>query len=80
MKILNIKDKIAYSQEKLTKRILFNESGKMLNFALNFKPGQGVPPHQHDDSDLIVHVLFGEGELQLDNKVAKVRKGGCFLL
>lgn len=50
----------------------------MFNFALNFKPGQGVPPHQHDDSDLIVHVLFEEGELQLYNKVAKVGKGDVF--
>lgn len=78
MKIVNIKDKLVYSQEKLTKRILFNESNKVLNFVLNFKPGQGVPPHQHDDSDLIIHVLFGEGELQVDDKVSKVGKGDVF--
>ncbi|MCI0502687.1 MAG: cupin domain-containing protein [Fusobacteria bacterium] len=75
MKIQNIAEKIVYSEEKLTKRILFNEEEKVLNFILNFKPGQGVPPHQHDESALIVQVLFGQGELTIDEKSQNVVQG-----
>ena len=75
MKITNIADKITYSDEKLTKRIIYNENGKLLNFVLNFKPGQGVPPHQHGEGDLVIHVLSGSGEMVIDEKVIKVVKG-----
>ena len=74
MKIEKISDKIVYSDEKLTKKILFNEN-RVLNFILNFKPGQGVPPHNHEQSDLIIHVLVGEGELVVDGKESKVSEG-----
>lgn len=74
MRIEKITDKIEYNDEKFTKRILFNET-RVLNFVLNFKPGQGVPPHNHEQSDLIVHVLVGEGELGVDDSVNKITKG-----
>lgn len=71
MKIEKITEKIVYSDEKFTKRIIFNEN-RVLNFVLNFKPGQGVPPHNHEQSDLIVHVLAGEDEMGVDGKVHKI--------
>jgi quercetin dioxygenase-like cupin family protein len=74
MKIEKISDKIVYSEEKFTKRVLFNEN-KILNFVLNFKPGQGVPPHNHEQSDLIIHVLVGEGEMGVDGVMHKVTQG-----
>lgn len=74
MKIEKIADKIVYSDEKLTKKVLFNEN-RVLNFVLNFKPGQGVPPHNHEQSDLIIHVLVGEGELVVDGNTNKVSQG-----
>lgn len=74
MKIEKISEKIAYNEEKFTKRVIFNENG-VLNFVLNFKPGQGVPPHNHEQSDLIVHVLVGEGEMGVDGKVNKIAQG-----
>lgn len=74
MKIEKISEKIEYNEEKFTKRILFNES-RVLNFILNFKPGQGVPPHNHEQSDLILHVLVGEGELGVDGNINKITKG-----
>lgn len=74
MKIEKISDKIVYSEEKFTKRVLFNEN-RVLNFVLNFKPGQGVPPHNHEQSDLIVHVLVGNGELGVDGTMHNITEG-----
>lgn len=74
MKLEKISEKIEYSEEKFTKRIIFNES-RVLNFVLNFKPGQGVPPHNHEQSDLILHVLVGEGELGVDGNINKITQG-----
>jgi quercetin dioxygenase-like cupin family protein len=74
MKIEKITDKIVFMENTLTKRILFNED-RILNFVLNFKPGQGVPPHNHEESDLIIHVLSGNGEMVVDGVTHKVVEG-----
>jgi len=74
MKIEKISSKIQYSDDKLTKKVIFNEN-RVLNFVLNFKPGQGVPPHNHEQSDLIIHVLIGTGELVVDGNTSKVVAG-----
>ncbi|MGN2339557.1 cupin domain-containing protein [Clostridium cagae] len=73
MKIEKISEKIVYSDEKFTKRVIFNEN-KVLNFVLNFRPGQGVPSHNHEQSDLIVHVLVGQGEIDVDGNIHKITK------
>ena len=74
MKIEKISEKIVYSNDKLTKKVIFNED-KVLNFVLNFRPGQGVPPHNHEQSDLIIHVLVGQGEMGVDGKSHKITQG-----
>ena len=74
MKIEKISEKIVYSEEKFTKRVIFNEN-RVLNFVLNFKPGQGVPAHNHEQSDLIIHVLVGQGEMGVDGKVHNITEG-----
>lgn len=74
MKIEKLSDKIQYNDQSLTKKIIFNEN-RVLNFVLNFKPGQGVPPHNHEQSDLIIHVLTGEGELVVDGVKNNIIQG-----
>lgn len=74
MKLEKISDKIVYSDEKLTKKIIFKED-RVLNFVLNFRPGQGVPAHNHEQSDLIIHVLIGQGEMTVDKKLHKITQG-----
>ncbi|WP_300382344.1 cupin domain-containing protein [Clostridium sp.] len=74
MKIEKLADKIVYNDESLTKKIIFKED-KILNFVLNFRPGQGVPPHNHEQSDLLVHVLCGEGEMIVDGNANKIKEG-----
>jgi quercetin dioxygenase-like cupin family protein len=74
MKLEKITDKITYSEDNFTKKVLFNEE-KVLSFVLNFKPGQGVPTHNHEQSDLIIHVLVGQGEIGVDGKMHKILQG-----
>lgn len=74
MRIERLADKMVYMDNTLTKRILYNEK-RVLNFVLNFRPGQGVPPHNHEDSDLIMLVITGEGEMNVDGAVHKVSEG-----
>ena len=74
MKIEKMSDKIIYNEETFTKKIIFKED-RVLNFVLNFKPGQGVPPHNHEQSDLIIHVLIGQGEMGVDGTINKITQG-----
>lgn len=74
MKIEKIVDKMVFSEATFTKRVLFSEE-KVLNFVLNIMPGQGIPPHSHEDSDLILHVLTGGAELTVDGKTQSITAG-----
>lgn len=74
MKLEKIIDRIAYNEKTFTKRVIFNEE-KVLNFVLNMMPGQVIPPHQHEESDLILHVLTGGGKLNVDEKVQDITAG-----
>ena len=44
-------------------------------FRLNFEPGQSLPPHTHEASEIAVQVLEGEAEMQADGQVERVRAG-----
>lgn len=74
MKLEKIADKIVYLDNTFTKRVLFNEE-KVLTFVLNLKNGQELPPHQHEESDLVLHVIAGKGELTVDGKVSNIEVG-----
>lgn len=74
MQIEKLSEKMIYMDDKLTKKILFKES-RVLNFVLNFRPGQGVPPHNHEQSDLIIHVLVGSGQMGVDDKIYQIVQG-----
>lgn len=74
MKIEKLSEKIVYMDDKLTKRIVFKEE-RVLSFILNFRPGQGVPPHNHEESDLIIHVLVGHGKMEVDGISHEIAQG-----
>ncbi len=74
MKIEKISERMVYSEKTFTKRLLFNEE-KVLNFVLNLMPGQVLPPHKHENSDLIMHVVAGGGELTVDGKKQNITTG-----
>lgn len=74
MKIEKITAKIAFSDKTFTKRVLFNEN-QILNFVLNMKPGQSIPPHTHENSELVIYVLTGSGEATIDGTNAELTEG-----
>lgn len=74
MKLEKIAERIVYNDQTFTKRLLFNEE-KVLNFVLNFRPGQELPPHTHESSDLILHVLTGQGTLKVEGETYAVETG-----
>lgn len=74
MKLENISSKIVFSDKTFSKRVLFNED-KVLNFVLNMMPGQSLPAHTHENSDLILHVLSGKGEATADGVTQSVSTG-----
>lgn len=74
MKVEKIAERLIYSDKTFTKRVLFNEE-KILSFILNMKPGQEIPPHQHEVSDLVLHVLSGGGELTVGEKSQDIIAG-----
>lgn len=74
MQIEKGNERILYSDSTFTKRMIFNKE-KVLNFMLNFKPGQELPPHTHEESDLILHVITGSGQLTVDGNVQNITEG-----
>lgn len=74
MKLERIRDKMVYLENSLTKRVIFNEE-KVLNFVLNLMPGQELPPHQHEESDLVMYVVSGGAELTVDGKAQDITVG-----
>jgi quercetin dioxygenase-like cupin family protein len=74
MKIEKISERMVYTEKTFTKRLLFSEE-KVLNFVLNLMPGQELPPHKHEESDLILYVVAGGGELTVDGKVQNITTG-----
>lgn len=60
-----------YSEDKFTKRIIFNK-GDSTVFVLNFKPGQQLPEHTHPGTEVYLLVLEGEGTFIIDGKETPV--------
>lgn len=60
-----------FSDEKFTKRIIFNKGGSTV-FVLNFMPGQQLPEHTHPGTEVYLLVLEGEGTFIIDGKETAV--------
>lgn len=74
MEIKKIASAIEYSEERLTKRVLFKEGGSAV-FMLNFAPGQSLPEHTHPGSELFLTVMEGKGTLLVNDERHPVGKG-----
>ncbi len=57
-----------------TKRMI-HQSANGLVFTLNFQPGQTLPAHTHDQSEIVVTVLASEGQATVDGRVQPLRTG-----
>ncbi len=72
--IKDINESIVFHDKTFTKRILTANS-HILCFVLNLKPGQALPVHKHENASLVMHVLSGSGEIQINDEVEKLVKG-----
>lgn len=74
MKLFTLDDYASTSPEGFTKRVFLQSAGGLV-FRLNFEPGQTLPAHRHEASEIAVQVLEGEAEMHADQHVEQVRAG-----
>jgi quercetin dioxygenase-like cupin family protein len=74
MKTVQLQDFRETSAEGFTKRMI-HESVNGLVFLLNFQPGQSLPAHSHAESEVLLTVLCGQGELTVDGRLQAVKPG-----
>jgi quercetin dioxygenase-like cupin family protein len=72
MEMQSIKSYQEYSEEKFTKRVIFN-TGESTAFVLNFLPGQKLPAHKHPGAEVYLFVLNGLGTVIIDGKETEVK-------
>jgi len=67
----SVANAIEYSNERFTKRILF-QKGESTAFVLNFMPGQALPAHKHPGTEVYLLVLCGSGTFTINGEDTKV--------
>lgn len=72
--IKNLNDSIVFIDNTFTKRVLFSNRD-ILCFLLNMKRGHVLPVHKHENSSLVMTVLSGSGEIQINDEVERLVKG-----
>ena len=78
MKHKKLNDSIVFKDNQFTKRVVFNDE-EVLGFVLNFKKGQTLPFHNHEQSALTLLVLQGSAELKVGNETQTISKGSVVL-
>jgi quercetin dioxygenase-like cupin family protein len=71
MEIKSITAAQIFTEEKFTKRILFQDEASTV-FALNFMPGQSLPTHKHPETLVYIVVIQGGGTVHVDGKETEV--------
>lgn len=74
MDVKNLNDVIAFSDKGMTKNIVFNTSD-VLCFVLSLAPGQQIPQHRHEQSDLLLTVLKGKGQARVNGRLVSLALG-----
>jgi quercetin dioxygenase-like cupin family protein len=74
MDIKNLTDHMTFSEESITKKVLFADNN-LLSFVLNVKSGQRIAAHRHEHSSLVIGVLAGKGEVSVGFERAWVNAG-----
>lgn len=78
MNFRNLENSIDFNDNQFTKRIIFDEDD-VLSFVLNFRKGQSLPTHKHENSRLVLTVLRGEGEVKINETIQKIQRGSAVL-
>jgi quercetin dioxygenase-like cupin family protein len=72
MQMQSVKAYQEYSEEKFTKRVVFNNDDSTA-FVLNFMPGQKLPAHKHPGAEVYLFVMNGMGTIIIDGKETEVK-------
>ena len=72
MQMQSVKAYQEYSEEKFTKRVVFNNDDSTA-FVLNFMPGQKLPAHKHPGAEVYLFVMNGMGTFIIDGKETEVK-------
>lgn len=70
----NVRDRIAFSDEKMKKVPLFQTSNCMSDLYCA-RPGQGQKVHVHEGEDKLYHVLEGRGEFRIGAETYALGQG-----
>lgn len=79
MNFRNVEESVIFEESQFTKRIIFNDD-EALSFVLNFKHGQVLGNHNHENSAVIMIVLQGKGQIQVNDERQKIHKGSAVFL
>jgi len=63
----SIKTYQEFSEDKFTKRVIYNNDSSTA-FVLNFFPGQKLPAHKHPGAEVYLLVVSGSGTIIIDGK------------
>jgi quercetin dioxygenase-like cupin family protein len=77
--IVRLSDIPAYDNEKLIAQPFIDGSQSNVR-VIKLSPGQALPPHRHDSSDLMLFVVEGEGVLQTENGTVAFAAGSLAYL
>ena len=75
MKKFDINDYIVEPEEKVAKRVIYNDENT-LAFVLNIASGESLPEHTHFDSTVLVQVIKGKAKVNIDNKNVNLGENG----
>jgi quercetin dioxygenase-like cupin family protein len=74
MDVYRLEEYLQTSPAGFTKRVIQQSPGGLI-FLLNFAPGQSLPSHTHDNSELIVTVIEGIGEAKVEERGVPLHRG-----
>ena len=69
-----LSDYVSFDDATFVKRVIFADDN-LLSFVLNFKAGQSLPSHKHEESTLVLTVLSGSGTVRVNGQDSPLQVG-----
>lgn len=79
MEKYSIEDYMVKPDEKVAKRVIYSDENT-LAFVLNISPGNSLPEHTHFESTLLIEVIEGSGNINVDGEPIKVEENDLMKL
>jgi quercetin dioxygenase-like cupin family protein len=79
MQKFSLSDYMVEPKEKVAKRIIYNDENS-LAFILNIAVGKSLPNHTHFDSTVLVQVIEGKAEVDVDGEPVSMNENDLLQL